>query len=58
MENMEVFLLSINTSDTGVQILQPYVSVFIVDNSSKFYKCSVGIALRIILTIKLSNVRI
>ena len=51
---MEEFLLSINTSDTGVQILQPNASVFIVDNSSKFYKCSVGIAIRIILTIKLS----
>ena len=47
---MEVYLLSINTSDTGVQILQPNAPVFIVDNSSKFYKCSVGIAIRIIPT--------
>ena len=35
LENTEHFVLTLNTSDPGVNILRPQVSVFIQDNSSK-----------------------
>ena len=38
LEEIEGFVLFINSSDSSVQIPLPNVFVFIVDNSSKFYK--------------------
>ena len=37
VENTEEFFVTINSSDSNVQIVQPSATVFIIDNSGEFH---------------------